>query len=145
MMIPFSQDLNFHPGRFLPTLALLAFCIPAVAQQANVSAPLSADEVMRGVVEINEHRANALQSYSSTRSYHLECHCLSHKKADMVVRAEYEAPNKNGFTIVSESGAGTVRSRGFKKLLEPEHESMREVNQQRSAIAPQNYTFQLTD
>ena len=139
MMIRLSQDLNFHAGWFLPTLALLAACIPAVAQQATVSAPLNADEVIWRVVQMNEHRANALESY------HLECHCLSHKKADMVVRADYEAPNKKVFTIVSESGSGTVRSRVFKKLLEAEQESMREENQQRSAITPQNYTFQLTD
>ncbi len=134
-MIRLSQDLNFHAGWFLPTLAFLAACIPAVAQQATVWR----------VVQMNEHRANALESYSSIRSYHLECHCLSHKKADMVVRAEYEAPNKKVFTIVSESGSGTVRSRVFKKLLEAEQESMREENQQRSAITPGNYTFQLTD
>src|SRR5260370_304582 len=85
MMIRCSQDLNFHAGRFLPTLALLAVCIPAVAQQATVSAPLSADEVVRRVVQMNEHRANALESYSSIRSYHLECHCLSQKKADMAL------------------------------------------------------------
>jgi outer membrane lipoprotein-sorting protein len=141
----FSQEFSFHAGRFLPTLALLAVCIPAVTQQANVPAPLSADEVMRRVVEMNEHRAKALESYSSIRSYHIECHCLSHKDADMVVRAEYEAPDKKVFTIVSESGSGTVRSRVFKKLLEAEQESMREENQQRSAITPQNYTFRLTD
>lgn len=144
-MIRFSHASNFHASRFLPTLALVAVCIPALAQQAPMSAPLSADEVMRRVVEMNGHRANALESYSSIRSYHLECHCLSHKKADMIVRAEYEAPNKKVFTIVSESGSGTVRSRVFKKLLEAEQESMREENQQRSAITPQNYTFQLTD
>ena len=100
--------------------------VPAVAQQANVSAPLNADEVMDRVVPMNEVRAKALESYSSVRSYHLECHCLSHKKADMVVRADYRAPNKKEFTIVSESGSGTVRDRVFKKLLEAEQESMRE-------------------
>jgi len=144
-MIPFSQGSNFHPGRFLPTLALLAAGIPAVAQQATVPTPLSADEVMQHVVQMNEQRANALETYTSIRSYHLECHCVSHKTADMVVRAEYEAPNKKVFTIVSESGSGTVRSRVFKKLLEAEQESMSEENQERSAITPQNYTFQLTD
>jgi hypothetical protein len=36
-MIGFSPDLNFHARRFLPTLALLAVSIPAVAQQATVS------------------------------------------------------------------------------------------------------------
>ena len=144
-MIPFSQGSNFHPGRLLPALALLAAGIPAVAQQAAVSAPLSADEVMRRVVQMNEQRAHALETYISVRSYHLECHCLSHKTADMVVRAEYEAPNKKVFTIVSESGSGTVRSRVFKKLLEAEQESMRDENLQRSAITPENYTFQLAD
>src|SRR5215813_12947490 len=144
-MIRFSQASNFHAGRILPTLALLAACIPAVAQQATLSAPLSADEVMRRVAQMNEQRAIALETYSSIRTYHLECHCLSHKKADMVVRAEYDAPNKKVFTIVSESGSGTVRSRVFKKLLEAEQESMREENQQRTAITPENYTFQLTD
>jgi outer membrane lipoprotein-sorting protein len=145
MTMQFSQASNSHAGRFLPTLALLAFCIPAIAQQAAVSAPLSTNEVMQRVTQMNEQRANALHTYSSIRTYHLECHCLSHKKADMVVRAEYEAPNKKVFTIVSESGSGTVRSRVFKKLLEAEQESMREENQQRTAITPENYTFQLND
>jgi len=145
MMIRFSQASNFHAVRMLSTLALLAFCIPAVAQQATVSAPLSADEVMRRVAQMNEQRANALETYSSIRSYHLECHCLSHKTADMVIRAEYEAPNKKVFTIVSESGSGTVRERVFKKLLEAEQESMRDENQRRSAVTPENYTFQLSE
>jgi len=145
MMIPFSQVLNYCAGWFLRALALLALCIPTVAQQATVSVPLSADEVMRRVVEMNEQRANALETYSSIRSYHLECHCLSHKKADMVVRVDYQAPNKKEFTILSESGSGTVRSRVFKQLLKAEQESMSEENQQRSAITPGNYTFRLTD
>ena len=145
MMIRCLQGLNIDTCRFLFTLALLGPCVPAVAQQAGLSAPLSADEVMQRVVEMNEQRAKSLETYSSIRSYHLDCHCLSHKKADMVVRADYKAPDKKAFTIVSESGSGTVRSRVFKKLLEAEQESMREENQQRSNITPGNYTFQLTD
>ena len=119
--------------------------VPAVAQQANVSAPLTADQVMARVVQMNEVRAKALESYSSVRSYHLECHCVSHKKADMVVRTDYRAPNKKEFTIVSESGSGTVRDRVFKKLLEAEQESMQDENQRRTAITPENYTFQFSD
>jgi hypothetical protein len=145
MMIPFSRGSNFHAGRFLSTLVLLAACMPAVAQQVTVSAPLSVDEVMQRVVQMNEQRASALETYTSVRIYHLECHGLSHKTADMVVRAEYVAPNKKVFTIMSESGSGTVRSHVFKKLLEAEQESMREENQERTAITPQNYSFELTD
>src|SRR5258708_27951814 len=101
MMIRFSQALNCQASRFLSALALLAVCIPTVAQQATVSAPLSADEVMRRVVEMNELRANALESYSSIRSYHLESHCLSHKNAHKLVRAEDKAPTTKEFTIGS--------------------------------------------
>lgn len=130
---------------FVPVFASLMIGLPAVAQQAIVSAPLSADGVMERVVERNNTRAKALEDYSSLRTYHLECHCLSHKKADMVVRIDYRAPNKKEFTIVSESGSGTVRDRVFKKLLEAEQESMLHENQQRSAITPENYTFQISD
>ena len=131
--------------RFVRVLAFLIIGFPAIAQPAILSAPLSADEVMEHVVQMNEMRAKALEGYSSLRTYHLECHCLSHKKADMVVRTAYQAPNRKAFTIVSESGSGTVRRRVFKKLLEAEQESMREENQQRSAVTPQNYTFQVSD
>jgi len=126
-------------------LILLLLRFPVVAQQVTASVPLTADEVIRRVVDKNEERAKALESYSGLRSYHLECHCLSHKKADLVVRTDYQAPNKKEFTILSESGSGTVRDRVFKKLLEAEQESMREENQRRSAISPENYTFQLSE
>jgi outer membrane lipoprotein-sorting protein len=144
-MSRFSEATNSLAHCLLYALAFLAACLSAVAQPATVSAPLSADEVMRRVVAMNEVRAKALESYSSLRSYHLECHCLSHKTADMVVRADYQAPNKKVFTIVSESGSGSVRDRVFKKLLEAEQESMQEENQQRSAITLENYTFQVSD
>jgi hypothetical protein len=139
------QAMKSCARRSLPTLILLFFGVPVIGQQLTVSAPLTADEVIQRVVEMNEVRAKALESYSSVRSYHLECHCLSHKKADMVVRTDYQAPNKKEFTIVSESGSGTVRDRVFKKLLEAELESMLDENQQRSAITPENYTFQVSD
>jgi hypothetical protein len=144
-MTPLYHTRKFDGRWFLRALALLIISVPAVAQRATVSAPLTADAVMGRVVEMNEIRAKALESYSSVRSYHLECHCLSHKKADMIVRTDYHAPNKKEFTVVSESGSGTVRDRVFKKLLEAEQESMQAENQQRSAITPENYTFQLSD
>jgi len=127
------------------TFAVFISGFSLFAQQTSVSPPLSADQVMERVAAMNELRAKALESYSSVRSYRLECHCLSHKKADMVVRTEYHAPDKKSFTIVSEEGSGTVRSKVFKKLLEAEQESMREENQQRSAINSDNYTFKVVD
>src|SRR5271163_884204 len=140
-----SQSLNSRVRWSLCASAFLFVCLPAIAQQANLSAPLTANEVMERVTAMNELRNKALENYSSLRTYHLECHCVSHKEAVMVVRADYHAPNKKEFTVVSESGSGTVRNRVFKKLLEAEQESMREENQQRSAINLENYTFQAVD
>jgi outer membrane lipoprotein-sorting protein len=138
----FSESLIFRMGRLLCALTCLLACLPSFAQQ---TAPLSADEVIARVVEMNEVRAKALENYSSIRSYHLECHCLSHKKADMLVRVDYQAPNQKEFTILSESGSGAVRNKVFKKLLEAEKESTQEENQQRSAITLDNYTFSIAD
>src|SRR5215469_8353994 len=102
-MTHYSQLLNSQMRWLLRTSAILLVCLPAVAQEDNSSAPLTADEVMQRVVAMNEVRAKALETYSSLRSYHLECHCVSHKKADMVVRIDYRAPDKKEFTILSES------------------------------------------
>ena len=144
-MNPLNYFMKSNARSLVCAMAFLIVSFPAIGQNTNTSAPLSADEVMGRVAQMNEARSKALESYSSIRSYHLECHCLSHKNADMVVRTDYQAPNKKEFTIVSESGSGTVRDRVFKKLLEAEQESMREENQQRTAMTPENYTFQLLD
>ena len=55
---------------FVRAFALLIIGVPAVAQQANVSAPLSADEVMGRVVQMNE------RACQSTRKL-LQCSQLS--------------------------------------------------------------------
>jgi outer membrane lipoprotein-sorting protein len=144
-MTIFCQAIKSCARWSVPTVILLLLRISAVAQQLTVSAPLTADQVVNRLAEMNRVRAKSLEGYSSLRTYHLECHCLSHKTADMVVRAEYQAPNTKVFTILSESGSGTVRNRAFKKLLEAEQESMREDNQQRSAITLENYTFELSE
>lgn len=139
------EPLIIRMGRAVCVAACLLACIPSFAQQNASATPLSADEVIARVVEMNGVRAKALENYSSIRSYHLECHCLSHKKADMLVRVDYHAPNKKEFTILSESGSASVRNKVFKKLLEAEQESASPENQQRSAITPENYTFNVVD
>jgi outer membrane lipoprotein-sorting protein len=132
--------------RFL--MCLLIFLIsglPDRAQQAVARAPLSADEVMDRVAEMNDQRSHSLVEYSGLRTYHLECHCLSHKSANMVVRIDYHAPVRKDFTVVSESGSGTIRERVFKQLLKAEQESMLLENQQRSALTRENYSFELLE
>jgi len=140
-----SELQTLRMGRLLCALACLLACLPSLAQQTAHVTPLNADEVIARVIEMNGVRAKALENYSSIRTYHLECHCLSHKKADMLVRVDYRAPNKKDFTILSESGSASVRNEVFKKLLEAEQESTQPENQQRSAITSDNYTFTLVD
>jgi len=141
-MICLSESINLRACRILRTsAALLLLCLPAVAQQSAIPAPMTADEVMERVVAMNEVRAKALASYSSLRSYHLECHGLVSKKADMVVQATYQSPDNKEFNVVSESGNGTVRHKVFRALMKAELESMQPENQQRAAITPDNYTF----
>jgi outer membrane lipoprotein-sorting protein len=123
--------------------SLLVFCLPAAAQESAVSAPLTPEQVIARVVAMNGARAKALATYSSVRTYHLECHCIAAKNADMVVRVDYRAPNNKNFSILSESGSGTVRHKVFRKLLEAEQESMQEENERRSALTPDNYSFRL--
>lgn len=124
-------------------VTVLLLCLSVFAQPPSSSALLGADEVMARVVARNEDRARALAAYTSVRSYHLECHCIVPKKADMEVRANYSSPNKKDFAIMSESGSGTVRDKVFRALLKAEEESMQDDNQQRSAVTPANYTFRL--
>jgi len=134
-----------HHGWFVLILASLMINLPAVSQQSGAAAPMSADQVMERVVQMNDLRAKMLDSYSSVRTYHLECHCLSHKSADMAVRMNYLAPDRKEFSILSESGSGAVRDRVFRRLLAAEEESVRQENQQQSAITPENYTFRISE
>ena len=138
------EAYRINTRTWLLMLSVLYCGSAAMAQQQTVGAAKTAGEVMQRVVEMNDLRSKHLESYTGLRTYHLECHCVSHKEADLVVRMDYHAPDKKEFTIISESGSGSVRSRVFKKLLEAEQESMQEENQQRSAITPENYIFQLT-
>lgn len=142
-MIHFPKSVHSLASWLFFAFTQLVFCLTAVAQEAAVSPPLSADELMARVVAMNEIRAKALATYSSVRSYHLECHCVAAKKADMVVRVNYNSPNTKEFSIVSESGSGTVRHKVFRRLLEAEQESMQDENERRSAITQENYTFRL--
>jgi len=51
------------------TLAFLMTCLPIKAQQASPITPLSADEVVARVTEMNQYRAKGLQTYSSVMAF----------------------------------------------------------------------------
>lgn len=115
----------------------------SLAQEPAPDALPSTDEVVQKIVEMNRQRAEALRSYASMRVYHLEYHGMGDKRADLVVRMVYQAPDQKEFTILSEEGSGLLRNRVLKRLIEAEQEATNAENLRRTAIHPDNYEFQL--
>src|SRR5260370_21675228 len=95
------------------------------AQETSV-APLTADQVVQRMVERNEHRAQALESYRGTRIYNLEYHGLLNKSATLVVVMTYPRPNQKKFCIVSESGSERLQGRVLNRNPEAEEQPTRE-------------------
>jgi hypothetical protein len=95
------------------------------------------------VVERNEQRALALQSYRGTRVYNLEYHGLANKSATLVVAMTYRRPDEKKFSIVSESGSELLQGKVLKRLLEAEVEAMQAEQRRQTAMGPKNYEFQL--
>ena len=128
----------------------LGMCLFLADTGANVSfaqetfvAPLTADQVVQRMVERNEQRAQALESYRGTRTYHLEYHGWSSKSAALVVAMTYRRPDEKKFCILSESGSALLQGRVLKRLLEAEVEAMQEEQRKQTAMGPENYEFRL--
>jgi hypothetical protein len=112
------------------------------AQEISVT-PLTSDQVVQRMVEKNEQRAQALESYRGTRIYSLEYHGLASKSATLVVAMTYRRPNEKKFCIVSESGSELLQGRVLKRLLDAEVEAMQEDQRRQTAMGPKNYEFRL--
>jgi hypothetical protein len=128
----------------------LVMCLFLAETAANVSfaqetsvAPLTADQVVQRMVERNEQRAQALESYRGTRIYRLEYHGFSSKSAALVVAMTYRRPDEKKFCILSESGSEFLQGRVLKRLLEAEVEAMQEEQRRQTAMGPENYEFRL--
>jgi hypothetical protein len=135
--------------QLLSTIGLV-MCLLLAGNPANVSfaqetsvAPLTADQVVQRMVERNERRAQALESYRGTRIYNLEYHGLTSKSATLVVAMTYRRPDEKKFCIVSESGSELLQARVLKRLLEAEVEAMQEEQRRQTVMGPKNYEFRL--
>ncbi len=135
--------------QLLSTIGLV-MCLLLAGTPANVSlaqetsvAPLTADQVVQRMVERNEQRAQALESYRGTRTYNLEYHGLTNKSATLVVAMTYRRPDEKKFCILSESGSELLQGRVLKRLLEAEVEAMQGEQRRQTAIGPRNYEFRL--
>jgi hypothetical protein len=108
------------------------------AQEISV-APLTSDQIVQRMVERNEQRAQALESYRGTRIYNLEYRGLASKSATLVVTMTYRRPDEKKFCIVSESGSELLQGRVLKRLLEVEIEAMQDEQRRQTAMNPKDF------
>jgi hypothetical protein len=109
----------------------------------TMDSPLTAAQVVRRMVETTKRRTDALRSYTSVRSYHLELRGLLHKKAEMKVKMTYQWPGKKDFTVLSQSGSAFMRKHVLKRLIAAENAASGRNEHRQSAITPRNYDFEL--
>lgn len=116
--------------------------IPA-APVAN-TAPLTAEQVVHNLVQMNRHRVEALQAYEGTRTYRAKYEGFAGaRNAEMVVKMKYILPGKKEFVIKSATGSKLIIDRVFKKLLEAEKEESSPNTKLRSELTDANYRFTL--
>jgi hypothetical protein len=130
-------------------LALLCGQAPLRAQakekeSAAQPSPLTAEQVIANLTKKNQERARALGEVHGTRTYRMQYRGFpSNRDAEMVVKADYKAPDQKEFTIVSQTGSKFVIERVFMKLLEGEKEALKPDNRERTALNTSNYNFTL--
>ncbi|MGA8530807.1 MAG: hypothetical protein WB622_13910, partial [Acidobacteriaceae bacterium] len=121
----------------------------AGAQQVDASslpghAPLTAEQVIHNLAQMNLHRDRALHAYHATRTYQVEYRGLfGTRNAEMVVGVTYLSPGRKEFVIQSETGSKLIIDKVLKKLLEAEREESRPKIEQQSALTDANYRFTL--
>jgi hypothetical protein len=127
-------------------LLIVASSIPAGAQQHPPAAiaPLTADEIVHKLVDMNTRRTKALHALRGTRIYRAEYHGLGARTAEMIVTVNFEAPATKEFTVESSDGSKLIIDKVFAKLLEAEKEALNADVQRRSALTDDNYRFSLT-
>lgn len=105
-------------------------------------APLTTPEIVNRMLEADKDRLAALAGYTGMRRYHFE-NARVNKKADMTVRITCNEAGVKTFEVVSEDGAGIIRNRVLRKMIEAEAEASQKGEREQTRIIPANYEFRL--
>ena len=112
----------------------------AVADQGEAELP--SDVVVERMRVADQHRAEALQSYTGRRVYTLDYHGFpSSKHAEMVVEVSYASPDQKEFRVVSQTGSKMLLDRVLLRLLDNEKEGSQSANRRNTKLTPENYAF----
>jgi hypothetical protein len=113
------------------------------AQAQNTTSPTAEQIVARMLVKNNERLA-ALEHYASERTYRVEYTGTGGEhKGELVVDAEYSAPDQKRFTVVSESGSKLICEKVLKRLVESEQEAAQKTNRMQMMLSTANYNVAL--
>jgi hypothetical protein len=108
------------------------------------SAPLTAEQVVQNLVQMNIHRGQTLHAFQGTRIYRVEYQGFpGTRSAEMIVAAKYLSPGRKEFSIQSATGSKLIIDKVFTKLLAAEKEALAAEIQRRSALNGDNYLFTL--
>jgi hypothetical protein len=133
-----AKALMFSGLRFSVMLA----CVGSLLGQSRTTP--TADEIVRRMLVKNDERQTALEHYRTDRTYKLEYDGTGGKHhAEMIVRAEYQAPGRKNFTVLSESGSKVLCRQVLRRLVEKEEETSEKTDWQRAMFSSDTYTVQL--
>ncbi len=120
----------------LPGLVLLAFA------HGGSPAHLTTSEIVDRMLQADRDRTSALASYTGMRRYHFENKRVN-KRAEMTVRMKCDPAGVKTFEVIDESGAGIIRNRVLRKMIEAEAEASQKGEREQTRIIPANYDFNL--
>jgi hypothetical protein len=108
--------------------------------QAQNATSETAGEIIAQVQAKNAERLAALEHYVSERTYRVEYRGTGGEHvAEIVVHAEYSAPDQKRLTVLSESGSKLICEKVLRRLVEGEQEAAQKVNRMQMALSTDNY------
>jgi len=122
------------------SLMVCTMVLPGVWARAQNATSLTAQEIVAQMQVMNAERLAALEHYVSERTYRVEYKGTGGDHAgQIVVHAEYSAPDQKRFTVVSESGSKFICEKVLRRLVESEQEAGQKRNQMQMALSTDNY------
>jgi hypothetical protein len=137
MFLPRGKDLS---------LAVLLVVLAAGAGPQNgpslPPAGLTSAQIIEQIQLHDQARANALESYRSTRQYAVEYHGFpTDLVAGMTVEASFDASKGKSFRVVSQTGSKFLAEKVLKRAIDSEKEASQDKGS--TALTTANYKFTL--
>jgi hypothetical protein len=125
---------------FMVSVAMLG---AGLGRAQSLTGP-TADEIVARMLVKNAERQAALEHYASERTYRVEYKGTGGEHfGEIVVHAEYSAPDQKRFTVVSESGSKLICEKVLRRLVEGEQEATQKANRMQTMLSAENYDVEL--